>query len=246
MKRTIQKIIGAALLWLLLLPQTVWAADIDIKYKTPESAKAGDTVKVEIDISGSKPITTLGLRLTYDSDKLTYESEAWSQEVKNANAMTLVSDVEGENGKVLNISMVSDKGFQGSGTMVTLTFSVKADYAAAPVELVLRDITDKDMQDVSSVTTVTYQKDDENNTAESSDSGSISLENTESGSHSSNAGDDSAAADVGGGGSTVNTANAPKAYQTGVEIMDSGIVIAGGLFLAAGSACIFLKRRLSR
>ncbi len=102
------------------------------------------------------------------------------------------------------------------------------------------------MQDVSSATTVTYQKDDENDTAESSDSGSISLENTGPDSHSGNAGNDSADADVGEGGSAVNTANAPKAYQTGVEIMDSGIVIVGGIFLAAGSACIFLKRRLSR
>ncbi len=72
--------------------------------------------------------------------------------------MTLVSDVENDGGKALNISMISDVGYQGSGTVVTLAFSVKGDYSDVPVELQLRDVTDKDMQDVSVSTNVSYQK----------------------------------------------------------------------------------------
>lgn len=81
----IRKIAAVAFCLILLSHQRVWGEDINITYSAPERGKAGDTVKVEVDVSGSKPVTTLGLRLTYDSDKLTYESESWSQEIKIEN-----------------------------------------------------------------------------------------------------------------------------------------------------------------
>lgn len=230
MKKKVIKLAAAALCLIFMFPQSVWAADINITYQTEETAKAGDKVNVEIDVSGSKPITTLGLRLNYDSDKLTYESESWSEGIKNVNAMTLVSDVEDNGGKVLNISMISDAGYQGSGTMVTLTFSVKGDYTDVPVELALRDVTDKDMQDVSASTSVSYQKQEgSNNNVNNESSDDNNNQNTDN----SNSHTDS-----------VNGNR--KTYQTGIEIMDFKVLFLGGIFLTTGVFCVIIKRKLSR
>lgn len=248
MKKKAINLVVAALCLILLFPQRVWGADVNITYQTKETAKAGDKVNVEIDVSGNKPITTLGLRLTYDSDKLTYESESWSQGIKDVNAMTLVSDVESNGGKVLNISMISDAGYQADGNLVTLTFTAKGDYATVPVELVLRDVTDKDMQDISASTSVTLKKQDdnnqnnnENNNQNSSETTGDTNQNTGTGS-----GDTTSTTHTGESGGTSNTANGPTAYKTGIEIMDHKVLSLGGIFLAAGVFCILLKRKLSR
>lgn len=226
MRKKVFKRMIAAICLIFMFPLSVWGADINITYRTQETAKAGDKINVEIDVSGSKPVTTLGLRLTYDSDKLTYEGESWSKGIKSANAMTLVSDVENGGGNVLNISMISDAGYQDSGTMVTLTFSVKEDYTDVPVELVLRDITDKDMQDVSASTNVSYQKQGEVN-------------------HNQNDGNSNGNSDNTGGHTAITNQN-DKTYQTGIEIMDFKVICLGGAFLALGFFCILLKRKLSR
>ena len=96
MRKKVIKLVAAALCMIFMFPQSVWAADINITYRTEETARAGDKVNVEIDVSGTKPVTTLGLRLVYDSDKPTYEGESWTEGIKSANAMTLVSDVEND------------------------------------------------------------------------------------------------------------------------------------------------------
>lgn len=233
MKKKVIKLAVAALCLIFMFPQSVRAADINITYQTEEIAKAGDKVNVEIDVSGSKPITTLGLRLVYDSDKLTYESESWSEGIKNVNAMTLVSDVEDDGGKVLNISMISDAGYQDSGTMVTLTFSVKGDYTDIPVQLALRDITDKDMQDVSASTSVSYQKQEGSNNNENNENNENNNDNSNDNSDNSNSHTDS-----------VNKNR--KTYQTGIEIMDYKVLFLGGIFLGTGIFCIIIKRKLSR
>ncbi len=226
MRKKVIKLAVAALCLIFMFPQSVWAADINITYQTEEAAKAGDKINVEIDVSGSKPITTLGLRLIYDSDKLTYESESWSEGAKNANAMTLVSDVEDDGENVLNISMISDAGYQGSETMVTLTFSVKADYTDVPVELALRDITDKDMQDVSTSTNVSYQKQEGDNNNQNNGNGNQ---------NSDNLGNHTGSAEQNG-----------KTYQTGIEILDFKVLCLGGVFVVTGFLCVILKRKLSR
>lgn len=217
-----------ALCLIFMFPLSVWGADINITYRTAETAKAGDKINVEIDVSGNKLITTLGLRLIYDSNKLTYESESWSDGIESTNAMTLVSDVENNGQKALNISMISDKGYQGNETMVSLTFSVKEDYRDVPVELALRDITDQDMQDILASTNVSYQKQKEDNNNQNQEN---SDENSDtSGSHTDNA----------------NQSQNCKNFQTGIEIMDNKVLCLGGIFLALGIFCIILKRKLSR
>ena len=226
MRKKVIKLMLVALCTIFMFPLCVWGADINISYRTQETAKAGDKINVEIDVSGSKPVTTLGLRLTYDSDKLTYESESWSEGIKRVNAMTLVSDVENDGGNVLNISMISDAGYQDRGTMVTLTFSVKEDYTDVPVELVLRDITDKDMQDISASTNVSYQKQEEVNNNQNNGNGNGNSDHS--------------------GSYTGITSQNGKTYQTGIEIMDFKVLCLGGAFLALGFFCIILKRKLSR
>lgn len=235
MKKKVIKLAVAALCLIFMFPQSVWAADINITYRTKETAKAGDKVNVEIDVSGSKLITTLGLRLTYDSDKLTYESEAWSEGVKSVNAMTLVSDVENNGGKALNISLISDVGYQGSEDMVTLTFSVKKDYTGLPVELELRDITDKDMQDISASTNVSYQKQEESNNNQNN-------QDNQNNQNDGNSNENSDNSDSHTGNGNQNG----KTYQTGIEIMDFKVLCLGGTFLALGFFCIILKRKLFR
>lgn len=227
MRKNAIKLMTMAVCLIFMFSQNVWGADVNITYRTEETAKAGDEVKVEIHVSGSRPITTLGLRLVYDSDKLTYEGESWSEGTKSAYAMTLVSDVENDGGKALNISMISDVGYQDNGTMVTLAFSAKEDYAEVPVELSLRDITDQDMQDISASTDVSFQKSEESNNNQNigNDNGN------ESGDHS--------------GSYTGNTNQNVKAYQTGIEIMDVKAIRLGGVFLALGFLCVILKRKLS-
>lgn len=246
MKKKAIKLAAAVLCLIFIFPQKVWGADINVTYQTEETAKAGDKVTVEVDVSGSKPITTLGLRLAYDSTKLTYESESWSESAENANAMTLVSDVESDEGKVLNISMISDAGYQGSGTMVTLTFSVKEDYTDVPVELTLRDITDKDMQDVSAATNVSYQKQEGNNNQNNENNeDNNDNQNNENNNDSQNSG--SGGENSNNSGSHTDSANeGSHVYRTGIEIMDFKLLAIGGIFLAAGIFCFILKKKLSR
>lgn len=251
----------AAFCIVFLFPQKIWAEDVGITYQTKESAKAGEKVTVEIDVSANKPITTLGLRLIYDSDKLTYESDSWAKGVKDVNAMTLVSDVDSNGGKVLNISMISDAGYQGSGNMVTLNFTAKGDYASVPVELLLRDITDQGMQDISASTSVSLKKQDnsqnstennnqnnsqnnDNNNQNNNQNNSESLGNTNHNTSTNSGGTNTD--QTGESGGTSNSAAPSRTYQTGMEIMDFKVLSLGGICLAAGILCIFLKRKLSR
>ncbi len=147
------------------------APNVDITYKAPGSATAGNTVNVSIDVAGDTALTTLGLRLNYDKSKLQYESGQWAPELRDSNSsMTLISDVEYNGGQVLNISMISESGYQNNGTMVTLTFSVKENYTDNPFRLELREITDKNTQSVAGDTSITFQ--DTNNGSGSSGDGS--------------------------------------------------------------------------
>ncbi len=147
------------------------APNVDITYKAPGSATAGNTVDVSIDVAGDTALTTLGLRLNYDKSKLQYESGQWASELRDSNSsMTLISDVEYNGGQALNISMISESGYQNNGTMVTLTFSVKENYTDTPFRLELREITDKNTQNVAGDTSIAFQ--DTNNGSGSSGDGS--------------------------------------------------------------------------
>lgn len=141
------------------IPLTVSAApDIDIIYAANASANAGDTINVTISTTGGASISTLGLRLYYDKNKLTYQGSQWAESLQNSNSsMTLVSDVAYSGSQVLNISMISDAGYQSGGALITLTFSVKESYTESPFKLELREITDKNLQNLGSTTSISYQ-----------------------------------------------------------------------------------------
>lgn len=152
-------ILLAMVVLLISFPLAVSAApDIDIIYAANASANAGDTINVTISTTGGASISTLGLRLYYDINKLTYQGSQWAESLQNSNSsMTLVSDVAYSGSQVLNISMISDAGYQSGGTLITLTFSVKESYTESPFKLELREITDKNLQNLGSTTSISYQ-----------------------------------------------------------------------------------------
>lgn len=157
-KRTAIIMLAVAVL-LIAVPVPVFAApDVDIIYTASASANAGDTVNVTISTTSGVSISTLGLRLYYDKEKLTYQRSQWAGSLQNSDSsMALVSDVEYGGSQVLNISMISDGGYQSGGEMVTLVFSVKAGYTENPFRLELREITDVNLQSIESNTDIIYQ-----------------------------------------------------------------------------------------
>ena len=128
---------------LFTLPVKVLAATTIYTVTVPESATAGTEVTVPISIANNPGLTTLGLRMIYDTNIMEYKDAQWADGLSTgSNQMTLISDVEYGNGKALNISMIDGAGYNSDGVLVTLRFEVKADYAECPLELVLRDATD--------------------------------------------------------------------------------------------------------
>lgn len=121
-----------------------------IRVKASQVEKVGDTVTIQLVLENNPNITTMGLEMQYDSEILTYKSDAWTSELTAGNNnMTLVSDVEDGASKKLNISMVAYDGYTSNGTVVTLTFDVRQEFESLPVTLTVRDITDINLADIS-------------------------------------------------------------------------------------------------
>lgn len=157
-KKTAAILFAAAVLFT-AAPVTAFAApDIDIIYAADADANAGDTVNVMVSTKGGTSISTLGLRLYYDKEKLAYQGSQWAEGLQNSgSSMTLVSDVVYNGSQVLNISMIADGGYQSTSSLVTLVFTVKESYTENPFRLELREITDENLQSVESVTSIVYQ-----------------------------------------------------------------------------------------
>ncbi|MDE7478968.1 MAG: hypothetical protein K2M91_13670, partial [Lachnospiraceae bacterium] len=143
-----------------------------------EHADEGDTINVTISTTGETSISTLGLRLYYDKEKLVYQRSQWTGNKQNSDSlMMLVSDVEYSGSQVLNISMISDGGYQSGSALVTLVFTVKEGYAENPFKLELREITDENLQSVKPAASIVYQN-TENGSGEGTGlSGEVTLEN---------------------------------------------------------------------
>lgn len=157
-KKTAVILLAIAILFI-AVPLTVFAApDIDIIYAANASADAGDTINVTVSTTGGASISTLGLRLYYDKEKLVYQGSQWAESLQNSNSsMTLVSDVVYNGSQVLNISMIADGGYQSGSALITIAFAVKEGYTENPFRLELREITDENLQSVESATTIVYQ-----------------------------------------------------------------------------------------
>lgn len=152
--RKLKKVLGSLLLvcgMCLFSTVSVSAADVEMKMNTTASANAGDTVYAQIVLNGNPGISTLGVRMPYDDEVLTYEGETWHSDISsNSRNMSLVSNIE-ENGKqILNISTILDSTYKTSGeAIVTVKFTAKQSFSSMPVELEARDVTDADYANVT-------------------------------------------------------------------------------------------------
>lgn len=157
-KKTVAVLLAAVVLFMRFPLAVSAASNIDIIYAANVSADAGDTINVTVSTTGGASISTLGLRLYYDKEKLTYQGSQWAESLQNSNSsMTLVSDVVYNGSQVLNISMISDAGYQSGGTLITLVFSVREGYTENPFKLELREITDENLYSLESTTSIVYQ-----------------------------------------------------------------------------------------
>lgn len=104
----------------------------------------GDYVKVSIRLNGNPSISTLGVALSYDSSVLKYDDTSWSGGFSSSD-MKMASDT----GSEVNLSVVCDSSYSANGTIATVRFQAVSDASSIPVTLSLRDMTDKDLSEVS-------------------------------------------------------------------------------------------------
>ncbi len=124
----------------------------DIVYAAPSlSASAdasgvteGDYVNIDVEIGDNPAFSTLGATLYYDSSVLRYDSSTWNQGFSGSD-MQMASDT----GDGVNLSVVCEDSYAQDGTVVTVRFQAVEDSASIPVTLVLRDLADSDLADIS-------------------------------------------------------------------------------------------------
>lgn len=150
-KQTIKR--ACLLVGLLLFPLTAHAAAV-YTATVPESARAGDEIRILITPPTGTVLTTLGLSLEYDANVLSYVRDEWHTDANEQ--LKLVSDVANGGGRMLNISFIDGNGYTANGALVSLVFQVKQDYAENPVNLVFRDATDKNEQAISGQTETVF------------------------------------------------------------------------------------------
>lgn len=104
----------------------------------------GDYVSIDVSLKNNPQISTLGIALNYDSSILQYDSSSWSGGFSGSD-MTMASDT----GDTVNLSVVCDDSYSADGTVVTVRFLASKNAASIPVRLVLRDMADADLSEVS-------------------------------------------------------------------------------------------------
>lgn len=112
-----------------------------------DAAKAdqGQTVKVKVNLSNNPKISTFGMSLSYDADAFEYRDCSWSSSI-GGNNMKMASDADGS----VSLSLVCDENYGADGTVATLSFRAKKDNAAVDMNISLREMTDKNLDDVTS------------------------------------------------------------------------------------------------
>lgn len=108
------------------------------------SIRQGDYVSISIGLKNNPQISTLGMSLNYDSSILKYDSSSWSESFSGSD-MTMASDT----GDAVNLSAVCDDSYSADGTVVTVRFLASKNASSIPVRLVLRDMADADLSEVS-------------------------------------------------------------------------------------------------
>ena len=150
-----------ALIWLiamqiqLLLPKQAFAIDFEVII--PEEARQGTVIAMKINFDRNEGLTTLGLRVCYEPEILSYKGVQWSDSfINESNRQGLVSDVEYQGGRTVNISFIDTTEYTENGVLLTVYFEVMQDYFENPVSLMLRDATDGNGQILSGSTKMVY------------------------------------------------------------------------------------------
>ncbi|MBR4425249.1 MAG: hypothetical protein IKS66_04815 [Oscillospiraceae bacterium] len=153
--RRINRILAALLCAALMLSPALMptgsAADLLPTVKVCSATGApGQTVSVNLTLSGNPGITTMVLDVSFDESVLTL------QQVTDADKLgaQLHSDKYRSPYRLTWANDLSTTNFSGSGRIVTLTFAVSADAAAGdyPISVTCGDIYNADMEDVLFVT----------------------------------------------------------------------------------------------
>lgn len=150
--RKLKKILGSMLLvcvMCLFSTVSVSAADVEMVLKATESANAGETVYAQISLKANPGISTMGVKMTYNSEILAYENAVWSSDITgNSKNMTLISELPEDN--LLNISAIFVPAYETSEeTMLTVKFTAKQNFTSEDIDLVAKDITDANEANLS-------------------------------------------------------------------------------------------------
>lgn len=123
-----------------------YAATSPSLYASADAAEvtAGDSVNVSIKLRDNPSVSTLGIALGYDKSVLKYDSISWSGNFSDSD-MKMASDTDSE----VNLSVVCDNSYSADGTIATVRFRAVSDASSIPVTLSLRDMTDKDLSEIS-------------------------------------------------------------------------------------------------
>lgn len=146
MKKKFYAVLTMACVCLLAMAQPVLASSAPKLSASADAAKAdkGQTVKVQISLTGNPKISTLGMSLGYDADAFEYKSCSWSGSLGGGD-MKMAS---GEGGSV-SLSLVCDKSYGSDGVVATVSFQSKKDGAAVDMSLALREMADEDLSNVT-------------------------------------------------------------------------------------------------
>ncbi len=146
MKKKFYAVLTMACVCLLAMAQPVFAGSAPRLSASADAARAdkGQTVKVQISLTGNPDISTLGMSLGYDADEFEYKSCSWSGSLGGSD-MKMAS---GEGGSV-SLSLVCDKSYGSDGVVATVSFQSKKDGAAVDMSLALREMADVDLSNIT-------------------------------------------------------------------------------------------------
>lgn len=219
----------------------VQAADVSYYAALPETAETGAEIKVQVSVAENPGLTTLGLRMQYDPDVLSYQKDQWIDALSSGNnRLRLVSDVGGPEGRMLNISMIDSSVYKGSGTFVTLYFKVKKAYTQYPLTLQFRNATDKEEHPITgnaAVTALTGLSDNSGGNREDAVGSADTADNKNAG--GGNSGQMKTPADSGNSAAeSAGNSGYDKSFKTGIFVWTP--VLYGMCTVPAGIAVICL------
>lgn len=108
------------------------------------SVEKGEYIDINVTLKNNPVISTLGMTLQYDNSILQYDSSSWGSSFEG-NDMKMASDTGGE----VNLSVVCNNNYSAEGVVVTVRFQAIKNTSSIPVTLLLRDITNADLSEIT-------------------------------------------------------------------------------------------------